>query len=45
MTGEYGYLEAIGETAHTMAAKLRALWPLEAGEMQYYPAFQGNTEA
>ena len=37
---EYAYLEAIGATAHRMAAKLRTLWPSEADQMPYYPAFQ-----
>jgi hypothetical protein len=40
-TAEYGYLEAIGETARRMTAKLRAIWPPESDHMPYYPAFQG----
>lgn len=39
-TAEYEYLEALGATTHRMVAKLRTLWPPEADQMPYYPAFQ-----
>jgi len=39
-TEEFGHLQAMGVTFRNMAAKLRRLWPAEAGEMPYYPAFR-----
>jgi hypothetical protein len=42
VTEEFGYLEAIGETAQKMATKLRTLWTPEVDEMPYYPAFENQ---
>ncbi len=42
MTKEFGYLEAMGETAQHIVTKLRTHWPLEAQSMPYYPAFQSE---
>lgn len=39
VTAQYRYLEAIGTTMCSVAAKLRALWP-ETEEMPYYPTFK-----
>ena len=36
----FGHLEALGSMAGGIAAKLRLLWPEEAQQMPYYPAFQ-----
>ena len=36
----FGHLEAIGVMAGDIASKLHLLWPKEAQQMPYYPAFQ-----
>jgi hypothetical protein len=41
-TEELEHLEAIGMTIGDMAAKLRTIWPSEADEMPYYPAFRSS---
>ncbi len=41
-TQELGHLEAIGATFGDIAAKLRTIWPPEAGSMPYYPAFRSE---
>ena len=41
----FGHLEAIGVMAGDIASKLRLLWPKEAQQMPYYPAFTNTRKA
>lgn len=43
-TMEFHHLEALGETFHTIAAKLQECWPVDVPRLPFYPAFQAEKD-